>query len=84
MPVLRADSHFTAIEAMLKGYSKWRAKNPNHQVRLVYAMYDAANRKQNIVELEMHLETWCHKLLGMTFDVSFLILLSTEILTGTK
>lgn len=57
MPALRVDSHFTVIEATLKGYTKWKVAHPN---------------EQNIQALEDHLLTWCHKLLEMNFEVGIL------------
>ncbi|CAG9991321.1 unnamed protein product [Clonostachys byssicola] len=53
MPVLKVDSHFTVIEAALKGYSKWRINHPDYQ---------------NTSALENDLESWCHKLLDMNFE----------------
>ncbi|KAF4976626.1 hypothetical protein FZEAL_6740 [Fusarium zealandicum] len=55
MPVLRVDSQFTVIEATLKGYSKWRKSRP-------------AEHQQQGPELEANLETWCNKLLEMSFE----------------
>ncbi|KAF7555043.1 hypothetical protein G7046_g6656 [Stylonectria norvegica] len=55
MPVLRVDSHFTVIEATLKGYMKWRRSRP-----LEY--------EQQKAELEANLESWCNKLLEMSFE----------------
>ncbi|KAK2612127.1 karyopherin [Conoideocrella luteorostrata] len=55
MPALRVDSHFTVIEATLKGYVKWR----RHHGR---------DNEQQVTEIESNLETWCNKLLEMTFE----------------
>ncbi|KAM6518115.1 karyopherin [Fusarium solani] len=55
MPVLRVDSQFTVIEATLKGYAKWRKNRP-------------AEHQQQGPELEANLETWCNKLLEMSFE----------------
>ncbi|KAH8706815.1 armadillo-type protein [Ilyonectria robusta] len=55
MPVLRVDSQFTVIEATLKGYMKWRR-------------HRAVEYEQQKAELEANLETWCNKLLEMSFE----------------
>ncbi|KAM5372907.1 hypothetical protein ACJZ2D_007244 [Fusarium nematophilum] len=55
MPVLRVDSQFTVIEATLKGYTKWRKNRP-------------AEHQQQGPELETNLESWCNKLLEMSFE----------------
>jgi exportin-5 len=39
MPVLKVDSHFTVIEAALKGYSKWRINHPDYQVCLAGPLF---------------------------------------------
>ncbi|SPO01337.1 related to MSN5 protein (multicopy supressor) [Cephalotrichum gorgonifer] len=55
MPVLRVDAQFTVIEAALKGYVKWRSS-------------PARAEEYNRAELEASLETWCNKLMAMTFE----------------
>ncbi|KAF5022759.1 hypothetical protein F66182_5174 [Fusarium sp. NRRL 66182] len=55
MPVLRVDAQFTVIEATLKGYSKWRKHRPE-------------KHQQQGPEIEAHLESWCNKLLEMSFE----------------
>ncbi|KHO01087.1 KapL [Metarhizium album ARSEF 1941] len=55
MSVLQVDSHFTAIEATLKGYVKWRR-------------YQARGHEQQVVEMESNLELWCNKLLEMSSE----------------
>ncbi|KAH6890960.1 armadillo-type protein [Thelonectria olida] len=54
-PVLRVDSHFTVIEATLKGYMKWRR---NH----------LSDPGQHRAQLELDFESWCNKLLEMNFE----------------
>ncbi|EGX96581.1 Armadillo-type fold domain containing protein [Cordyceps militaris CM01] len=56
MPALIVDSHFTVIEATLKGYMKWRR---HHQQN---------SNVSEMSELETNLESWCNKLLGMSFE----------------
>ncbi|TQV98289.1 hypothetical protein V2A60_007956 [Cordyceps javanica] len=56
MPALIVDSHFTVIESTLKGYMKWRR---HHQQN---------SGTSEISELESNLESWCNKLLGMSFE----------------
>ncbi|KAK7414143.1 karyopherin [Neonectria punicea] len=55
MPVLRVDSQFTVIEATLKGYMKWRRNR-------------TAEYEQQKAELEANLESWCNRLLEMSFE----------------
>ncbi|KAL4723418.1 karyopherin [Fusarium chlamydosporum] len=55
MPVLRVDAQFTVIEATLKGYTKWRKHRPQEH-------------QQQGPEIEANLETWCNKILEMTFE----------------
>ncbi|KAM0380843.1 hypothetical protein ACHAPY_005038 [Fusarium culmorum] len=55
MPVLRVDAQFTVIEATLKGYTKWRKHRPQ-------------DHQQRGPEMEANLETWCNKILEMTFE----------------
>ncbi|KAK5995776.1 Protein MSN5-like protein [Cladobotryum mycophilum] len=55
MPVLQVDSHFTVIEATLKGYAKWRRLH-------------LRDNQQQAAELEANLEAWCKKLLEMSFE----------------
>lgn len=55
MPVLRVDAQFTVIEATLKGYTKWRKHRPQEH-------------EQQGPEIEANLETWCNKILDMTFE----------------
>ncbi|QUC18798.1 uncharacterized protein UV8b_03039 [Ustilaginoidea virens] len=55
MPALRVDSHFTVIEATLKGYVKWR-------------LYHVRDHEQQVAEIESNLEAWCNKLLEMNFQ----------------
>ncbi|KEY64379.1 hypothetical protein S7711_06408 [Stachybotrys chartarum IBT 7711] len=55
LPVLRADSHCTVVEAALKGYVKWRK---HHQ----------QEHAQRGDELESNLESWCNKLLETNFE----------------
>ncbi|KAF4955783.1 hypothetical protein FSARC_11763 [Fusarium sarcochroum] len=55
MPVLRVDAQFTVIEATLKGYSKWRKHRPTEH-------------QQQGPEIEANLESWCGKLLEMSFE----------------
>ncbi|KAG5983880.1 hypothetical protein E4U55_006865 [Claviceps digitariae] len=55
MPALRVDSHFTVIEAALKGYVKWRR-------------YHGRDHEQQAAEIESSLEAWCNKLLKMSFE----------------
>ncbi|KAM0195594.1 hypothetical protein ACHAPQ_001861 [Fusarium lateritium] len=55
MPVLRVDAQFTVIEATLKGYSKWRK-------------HRSAEHQQQGPEIEANLESWCNKLLEMSFE----------------
>ncbi|KAI5466497.1 armadillo-type protein [Mariannaea sp. PMI_226] len=55
MPVLRVDSHFTVIEATVKGYSKWKRSHPT-------------GFEQQMAQLESNLESWCNKLLEMNFE----------------
>ncbi|KAF5653718.1 MSN5-like protein [Fusarium sp. NRRL 25303] len=55
MPVLRVDAQFTVIEATLKGYSKWRKHRPQEH-------------QQQGPEIEANLESWCNKLLEMSFE----------------
>ncbi|KAG5920720.1 hypothetical protein E4U42_006095 [Claviceps africana] len=55
MPALRVDSHFTVIEATLKGYVKWR-RHRRH------------DHEQQAAEIESSLEAWCNKLLEMNFE----------------
>ncbi|KAM3451289.1 hypothetical protein MY3296_005433 [Beauveria thailandica] len=56
MPALMVDSHFTVIEATLKGYMKWRR---HHQ---------QSSLPSEMSDLETNLEAWCNKLLGMSFE----------------
>lgn len=56
MPALIVDSHFTVIEATLKGYMKWRRHNQQ------------SSSSSDMGELESNLESWCNKLLGMSFE----------------
>ncbi|KID92516.1 Armadillo-type fold protein [Metarhizium guizhouense ARSEF 977] len=53
-PALKVDSHFTVIEATLKGYVKWRR-------------YHGRDHQQ-VAEMESNLEVWCNKLLAMSFE----------------
>ncbi|KOS18145.1 Protein MSN5 [Escovopsis weberi] len=55
MPVLQVDSHFTVIEATLKGYVKWRR-------------HHAREHQQRASELEANLEAWCNRLFEMNFE----------------
>jgi exportin-5 len=55
LPVLRADAHFTVVEATLKGYVKWK-RNHGHV------------HEQESAQLEADLEAWCNKLLEMPFE----------------
>ncbi|OAA49546.1 Armadillo-type fold protein [Metarhizium rileyi] len=55
MPALRVDSHFTVIEATLRGYVKWRR-------------YNARDHEQQVAEMESNLEIWCNKLLEMNLE----------------
>ncbi|KAH6606257.1 hypothetical protein Trco_005410 [Trichoderma cornu-damae] len=55
MPVLLVDSHFTLIEASLKGYAKWKKAHLH-------------NSQQQIAELESSLEGWCTRLLEMNLE----------------
>ncbi|KAI9147868.1 Armadillo-type fold domain containing [Paramyrothecium foliicola] len=55
LPVLRVDAHFTVVEATLKGYTKWR-RTHHHE------------HEQRGPELEANLESWCNKLLEMSFE----------------
>ncbi|QPG93827.1 hypothetical protein C2857_002907 [Epichloe festucae Fl1] len=55
MPALRVDSHFTVIEATLKGYVKWRR-------------YHGRDHEQQAAEIESNLEVWCNKLIEMSFE----------------
>ncbi|OAR05916.1 hypothetical protein LLEC1_04088 [Akanthomyces lecanii] len=56
MPALMVDSHFTVIEATLKGYMKWRRHNQQ------------SSTSTEMSELESNVESWCNKLLGMSFE----------------
>lgn len=72
MPVLRVDSQFTVIEATLKGYMKWRRHRAAEYVCGTSRMQTTrANtmQEQQKAELEANLETWCNKLLEMSFEV---------------
>ncbi|RFU73541.1 hypothetical protein TARUN_8703 [Trichoderma arundinaceum] len=53
--LLKVDSHFTLIEASLKGYAKWKRAH----------LHDS---QQQIAELESSLEGWCTRLLEMNFE----------------
>ncbi|KAG6006117.1 hypothetical protein E4U54_000229 [Claviceps lovelessii] len=55
MPALKADSHFTVIEATLKGYIKWRR-------------YYGRDHVQEAAEIETRFKIWCSKLLEMSFE----------------
>ncbi|KAG6041835.1 hypothetical protein E4U41_001306 [Claviceps citrina] len=53
--VLRVDSHFTVIEATLKGYIHWRR-------------FHGRDNEQVAAQTESNLEAWCNKLLDMNFE----------------
>ncbi|KAG6199705.1 hypothetical protein E4U50_007310 [Claviceps purpurea] len=55
MTALIVESHFTVVEATLKGYVKWRR-------------HHGSDNEQQAAEIESSLETWCNKLLGMSFE----------------
>ncbi|KAG5950118.1 hypothetical protein E4U53_005464 [Claviceps sorghi] len=55
MPALRVDSHFSVIDATLKGYVKWREHHGH-------------DHKQQAAEIESSLAAWCNKLLEMSFE----------------
>ncbi|KAG6006100.1 hypothetical protein E4U21_007397 [Claviceps maximensis] len=55
MPVLSVDSHFTVIQAALKGYVKWR----RHHWRV---------HEQEAAEIESNFTAWCNNLLEMTME----------------
>ncbi|KAL0467793.1 nuclear import and export protein Msn5 [Neurospora intermedia] len=57
MPVLRVDAHATVIEAALKGYVKWRARQG-----------ELPGGDQEISSIETHLEQWCSRLLDMNIE----------------
>ncbi|EGZ69182.1 hypothetical protein NEUTE2DRAFT_94082 [Neurospora tetrasperma FGSC 2509] len=57
MPVLRVDAHATVIEAALKGYVKWRARQG-----------ELPGGDQEISSIETHLEQWCSRLLEMNIE----------------
>ncbi|KAI2602954.1 ARM repeat-containing protein [Hypoxylon fragiforme] len=54
-PVLLVDAQATVIEAALKGYGKWRSNKSSHH-------------EQERASLEESLESWCNRLLTMTFE----------------
>ncbi|RFU29118.1 hypothetical protein B7463_g7211, partial [Scytalidium lignicola] len=58
MPVLRVDAHFTAAEAALKGYAKWRSEHGSN----------LQEDEQERVSIENALESWCERLLDMRFE----------------
>ncbi|KAH8819701.1 armadillo-type protein [Xylogone sp. PMI_703] len=58
MPVLRVDAYFTAVEAALKGYTKWRSEHGSKP----------QEDEQERITIENTLEAWCERLLGMRFE----------------
>lgn len=72
MPSLQVDSHFTVIEATLKGYVKWKKYSQQGNVSSKIHIYGRASynriQSQKAVELDNNLEEWCKKLLDMKFE----------------
>ncbi|KAI0012382.1 ARM repeat-containing protein [Xylariaceae sp. FL0662B] len=54
--VLRVDAQATVIEAALRGFGKWRASG------------DGPDHNHQKSRLEDNIESWCNRLLGMTFE----------------
>lgn len=60
MPVLRVDAQFTVIESALKGYTKWRSSAASKE--------EQTERQQQQASLEAEFESWCNRLVDMTFE----------------
>ncbi|KAI9841115.1 MAG: hypothetical protein M1838_003702 [Thelocarpon superellum] len=58
IPLLRVDSHFTVVEAALRGYMKWTTSHGGNPQK------DELERNT----MEVNLESWCERLLDMNFE----------------
>jgi exportin-5 len=86
LPILRIDAQLSVLEAVFKGYMKWRkaaraqTRSQDHE--------DASLIESTQSTIERHLESWCNNLLDQHFDdpqirkriLQLLVFLSTTVL----
>ncbi len=63
-PILKADMHATIVEAAVKAFFKWRS-GPRSRTE---------SEQQLVKDIEAYLETWCGRVIVMTFEASIAIL----------
>lgn len=78
MAVLRADAHFTVVEATLKGYMKWRLAHGSKPLQDVkrstgdtHELHAKINQEQERTAMENNIEAWCGRLLEFDNEVNY-------------